>query len=242
MEPPTVCTAARGGGGGGVGADGAAPVGGGGGAAGPRGLRSAARLLSAQHRGCHAGRMPCSCRPKPGEHSSALLGASPGYLKCRPRRLDITVERETAPVKSAVSGPNREPGQIDWMLSERETVVTRPWPADNCPCVAEAANRVHVGIRDGVYNLDDGWVRAGGGDRRPGAAVAATGRRADGRRESVPQESAAVGARLERAERGRVGVLRGGGGVTCAVERGGGGGCSAPLRRRCGAAGATEHV
>ena len=32
---------------------------------------------------------------------------------------------------------------VNWILSERETVVELPWAADSCPCVVEAANRYH---------------------------------------------------------------------------------------------------
>ena len=56
---------------------------------------------------------------------------------------------ETAPVKSALSGPNREPRSQNAKLvgvSEGETVVELPWAAGCCPCVVEAAS--------------PGWVRA----------------------------------------------------------------------------------
>ena len=49
------------------------------------------------------------------------------------------MDRETAPVKSAIAGPNREPRsqnvELNWTVSEREKVVELPWAADCCPCV-----------------------------------------------------------------------------------------------------------
>jgi hypothetical protein len=49
-----------------------------------------------------------------------------------------------APVESAFSGESSK-CIVDWVLSERETVVELLWAADSCPCVVEAANRVTVG-------------------------------------------------------------------------------------------------
>jgi hypothetical protein len=49
-------------------------------------------------------------------------------------------------LKSALSGPNREPSSQNVKLigssPSVRTVVELPWAADSCPCVVEAANRV----------------------------------------------------------------------------------------------------
>jgi hypothetical protein len=67
------------------------------------------------------------------------------------------VDSETAPVNSALSGPNLEPKQakcqVYWILSERETVVEFPCAAESCPCGVEAANRVPVTGAAGTASL-----------------------------------------------------------------------------------------
>ena len=75
-------------------------------------------------------------------------------------------DRETASVENASSGPNREPRSqnVKRMVSERETVVERPWAADSCPCVVEAAFvfPVTVGIKRqcGAVGVHLRWRRA----------------------------------------------------------------------------------
>jgi hypothetical protein len=67
------------------------------------------------------------------------------------------VGRETAPAKSAFSGPNqrRQNVELNWMLSERVTVAELPWlrTAVRAWWKLRTVLPLHVGIRDSVVQL-----------------------------------------------------------------------------------------
>jgi hypothetical protein len=81
------------------------------------------------------------------------------------------VDRETAPVKSALSGPNHEPRSPNVELIGFQSVraaVELPWAADSCPCVEKLRTvlPLTVGIRDSAVPLVLTHRRRGRGQLR----------------------------------------------------------------------------